>query len=807
MIYCASVLRFIFPRLAFWSCLAAFLFFPPYLSTRSISAAEEPPLGWQESPGISPNKLRGPVCRGSFIPTAEPALQSQSADQGNIKINAGEVTQAGENKGDILLLSGGVRLGSQDLKVSGEQATYDKQKQEINLIGEVTFDSADILARAKEAVLLSLGTDSRSPTFSLRQAVFSHPQLGLHGSAGLISVSNEGAVADSSVIYLEDYELSFCEPGERTWHFSGKKLWLDLATSKAKARNLKFHLGDAPVLFLPYLVFPVGDKPQSGFLFPSFAFDDSNGFTYSQPVYLRFLPNLDSTIHANFIGRRGLLWEQDLRWLTRAGQGEIGFGYLGKDALTGERRTAEYLKFSSSVNNGWSGELEWVGLRDRDYLRDLPSVIGTDYDFALRRQAQVRYADKRFDWRLGLTEYRSLDNQPDASYSNLPYMSWDFYSGSAAGFYLTNQFEYRTFTSDAVPSTPPEILAGDNSRLHNRFAAGWYGETGWGRLHPRLAWQGLEYKLDPGAVASLSGRPSPDFSLQSYNFDIDASLTWATLATDSGWWNFGTRLYALTSSQDSSSGLDDYENLVNAFNGVDFFDTGWGRADYDYLFSPHRWTGVDGVLEEERISLGVESDVLAPRRGRLLRFRYGQIIANDLVGAPATFINEDDDPWAADLDLRIGKRGFLRLDAGGINGASDYYGANWRYAIGSNNGVSLSYRWQRDNLYQDAGEQLAGNFIAYPAPRWSIFSGWRYKFDEDRFSNALLGFGYENCCFTTRVGILQKINTDANNPRLENGFGITFNYKPLGSVNFAPVTGISSLSGNRFSDIYEEYRQ
>ena len=783
---------------------------PSLLLMARLNAAENLPPGWVEherpSSGTSSN-TPAPVCRGSYV-----WKKAVGADDSNIKLRAAEVT----NLNDSTIMRGGVEVISGNTTLNSDEAIYYKEEQLVQLTGRVQINSPNLIARTEDTFYY-IPAEGEEENIQLLASEFSQPASHIHGSSS--ELTQKG-----SIIELKDASISFCDPDENTWHLESRSLRLNLNTMQGNARGAKFYLGKAPVMYFPYLPFPIGDERQTGFLYPNVNIDSRAGFEYSQPLYINIAPNYDSTFYFHAIQNRGLLLEQDFRWLTSAGTGTLGYGYIAGDALykddkgKADERYTQHFDFSSVVKDGWAGDITWTGVSDREYTDDLPTFFTPKSDLALPRQAQIRYADKWADWTLGLRDYQVIANDDSfftSPYKQLPYTRLELYSPTISGFYLSNSIDYSAFEFDKqgsadegsspvsnIEGSSPgsniegsNIWSGNNGRLHNDLTLGWGYTPYWGNLKARLNWQLTDYQLqEQNKVAGSS-----EFRRNHNAFDVDSSLIFSTLLQAKScncYFTFQPRLYALSSEQDVS------ETPEEAFDAV-VFDTTHKIINYDYLFSPERYVGFDRDIAEKRVSVGIESGLINLAGTDEYRFRLGKVISADIDeqvadnAGQSNLYNNLSDPWSMDISWRIGERSYMDVDITGDDKGTHSYGSALRYANAKKSGVSVIYRHQQGNFYQTEADQIGNNFVWYPVPRWSWFGGWRYDLLERKSVNAISGFGYENCCFSTRLGVYQKLT----NNKQDNGVLVQFNFIPLGS--FGAKSSSYSLGGIEY--IYDEF--
>jgi len=60
-----------------------------------------------------------------------------------------------------------------------------------------------------------------------------------------------------------------------------------------------------PILYTPWISFPVGDEPKSGLLFPTIGSSSRTGTQVAVPWYWRIAPNYDATFTPRYMSSRG----------------------------------------------------------------------------------------------------------------------------------------------------------------------------------------------------------------------------------------------------------------------------------------------------------------------------------------------------------------------------------------------------------------------------------------------------------------------------------------------------------------------
>ena len=135
-----------------------------------------------------------------------------------------------------------------------------------------------------------------------------------------------------------------------------------LRTGKSPARNIKVAVegyGTAshtalwakkvPVLYSPYLVFPVKTKRQTGLLLPNIGSSDRRGFEYEQPLFLALSRNTDATVYAHYMSDRGVKVAGEFRYvMDDRSQGAIMMDFLDDDKINDGTADTETYRFSTT---------------------------------------------------------------------------------------------------------------------------------------------------------------------------------------------------------------------------------------------------------------------------------------------------------------------------------------------------------------------------------------------------------------------------------------------------------------------------
>ena len=88
-------------------------------------------------------------------------------------------------------------------------------------------------------------------------------------------------------------------------------------------KHATFRIKGVPVLYTPIMLLPAKRSRQTGFLFPSAAYSDRDGFDLTLPFFINLSPSSDITLYPEYISERGFMAGAEFRYT--ANQNAMGF--------------------------------------------------------------------------------------------------------------------------------------------------------------------------------------------------------------------------------------------------------------------------------------------------------------------------------------------------------------------------------------------------------------------------------------------------------------------------------------------------
>ena len=231
----------------------------------------------------------------------------------NIHIKADSMSQ-GEPEGVITAI-GNVVITAQGIKLVSDRANYDSHTKLLHAEGNV--------AVAKGADTIK----GESFTFNLENnrsemdgAVLSVAASGLTLTGDKITRISESKFESCNS------EFTTCDLPDPGWKFGASKLKVDM-DGYATGRNVIFYIKDVPVLYIPWIAYPVDRGKKSGLLYPRFSFSKSRGNQIIIPAYLVISESQDIQLDLDLSTKRGAGTGLNYRYIrARGSEGFIG-GY------------------------------------------------------------------------------------------------------------------------------------------------------------------------------------------------------------------------------------------------------------------------------------------------------------------------------------------------------------------------------------------------------------------------------------------------------------------------------------------------
>ncbi len=224
--------------------------------------------------------------------------------------------------------------------------------------------------------------------------VFSSPRffIGENGSRGSAA---EIRFTGPNQYEASDARYTTCVAPRDDWYIRMDELEVDRSRMIGTGHDATVYFLGAPIIYSPWLEFPLSGERKSGFLTPVLGSSGIRGFEYAQPYYLNLAPNYDATIAPRLMTKRGLQIAGQGRYLFDTAQGEATAEYLYNDRVTGETRWGVSWKHTQNLGflPGLVGYWNLNKVSDDTYFADLSDRVGLTSQTTLPREAGLAYTN------------------------------------------------------------------------------------------------------------------------------------------------------------------------------------------------------------------------------------------------------------------------------------------------------------------------------------------------------------------------------------------------------------------------------
>ncbi|MEK6683119.1 MAG: LPS assembly protein LptD [Nitrospirota bacterium] len=172
---------------------------------------------------------------------------------------------------------------------------------------------------------------------------------------------------------LKAWSITSCdtdEGGSPVWRFRGRTARADLGRHLV-ARDVVFYIKDIPVMYTPYLIFPMKTTRQSGFLIPRLGYGTLDGLRVNPEFFWAIGPSQDATLSLDYRSIRGTGAGLEYRYkLSRGSEGQLHTTVFD-DHITDRRRMETEFLHVQRFTADFQARLNVHLVSDIDQFRDL----------------------------------------------------------------------------------------------------------------------------------------------------------------------------------------------------------------------------------------------------------------------------------------------------------------------------------------------------------------------------------------------------------------------------------------------------
>jgi LPS-assembly protein len=681
-----------------------------------------------------------PVSPGAIVTPAPATRSGEHEVRGALFLRADRL----EGDNNRITASGHVELRTRRETVLADRLSYDVADQMIYGDGDV------VLRRNFDWITgpqLQYKRDTEVGFF--RKPRFFIAETDGHGDASQIRFTGPNHYEATDASYTT------CLAPHPDWYLRGDELEVDNLRKVGTARRVSVHFLDVPVLYAPWLQFPLSNERKSGFLTPTLGSTGVRGFEITTPYYLNLAPNYDATITPRLMTKRGLMIGTQFRYLLGDGtdplgtaNGEMNADILPHDRQTGERRYALAWAHNEQFTPWLAGYWNVNRVSDDNYFADFADRIAITSQKTLPREGGLVATTGPWSFTARVQSFQTLQD-PNAPvvppYNRVPQILGSLRDTDWLGLTWSGTGEYARFAQEALVPTGERVVVYPTVAWMRQGSA-WF-------FNARAGVHAREYLLDQTTPAQPDRHPSYAIPITSidtglvFERDLDVLKTPLTQTLE-------PRAFYV---------YIPYRNQTAA----PVFDTALDDFNFSQLFSENRYIGNDRVGDANQLTLALTSRFLDRDTGaERLRLAVGQrfyfedqrVSLNEPLRSASTsdFLVSGEgrltDAWSLQslLQYNFDAHEVERLDAGAryMPSPGHVLNATWRYtrsvvdptgAIGEIKQVDLSGQWP-----------ISG--------RWNLIGRWNYSFTDRKTLEAVAGIEYNADCWVLRI-VGQRLTT------------------------------------------------
>jgi len=281
-------------------------------------------------------------------------------------------------EGDVMITRNGQTL-------SAERGVYNEETGIVQVSGNIRLTAdGDIITG--EMALLDLKNhfgQITNGTIFIRENNYY-----IHGSAMVRTGANTYIVKNA--------RLTTCDGEEPVWSITGSEVKVTLE-GYGTVKDVAFRIKGFPVFYLPYALFPVKTKRQTGFLLPRAGYSNLNGAEIEIPFFWAISDQADATFYERYMTERGFMQGLEFRYVAENDSRGIFLFDILRDEIEEKdfgdpdqrelspfdrtNRTRYWLRgrADQSLSPWLSARLDLDYVSDQDYLREFEAgLLGID---------------------------------------------------------------------------------------------------------------------------------------------------------------------------------------------------------------------------------------------------------------------------------------------------------------------------------------------------------------------------------------------------------------------------------------------
>jgi LPS-assembly protein len=269
-----------------------------------------------------------------------------------------------------------------EMTIKADWIAYDVERNSIKAKGNVSLSDDTDQLLAEEGVF-----DLSNETGTFKEATILREAMDLHLEGKTIEKTG------GNTYRIQNGWVVTCKVEEQNtppWSFAASKTQVTRG-EYAILKHATFRIKDIPVLYTPWLMVPVGNKRQTGLLFPEISTSDHSGFGFNLPLFINLSDSSDLTLYPEYYVNRGVMPGIEYRYILGAQKkGTLMASYLHDELSvpleteywqetgythTNQDRYWVHGKLDHNFDNNVVTRIDLDIVSDRDYLTEFNSGV------------------------------------------------------------------------------------------------------------------------------------------------------------------------------------------------------------------------------------------------------------------------------------------------------------------------------------------------------------------------------------------------------------------------------------------------
>ena len=676
---------------------------------------------------------------------------------------------------------GNAELRSDDQIITADRMKYFQDTDDIEVEGDVRVEQqGDIIEGSRLKMNLESKTGQMdNPSYQLKDG-------SSRGGAKTVLIEGEG------LYRFREARYTTCPEGNEDWVVEANDLEMDDNNKTGTARSAKLKFLGLPIGYTPWGNFSYSGERKTGLLAPIYSTNGRTGLDVSIPFYWNIAPNFDATFKARAMSKRGIMVNNEFRYLTKNIKGNLIFDILPDDLKTDENRNRVQFMHDQKLGKGWSTRLDFNRVSDDAFFRDLGKGLKVTSRTNLLQQGLVAYNSSlgkngTISFSTRVQKFQTIQDPVVTivtPYRRLPQVLLEATQHNVFGADLS-------FSGSWTDFDHPTLIDGKRYTLFPNVSVPL--QNSFGFIKPKVGVHHTGYNLDSSTASSKKNpnRTLPIMSLDSgVTFDRETKLIGEQFTQ-----TIEPRLYYVYIPFDNQSLLPNFDSAEQDFS-------------FARLFTENRFSGNDRINDANRITMALTSRLIESDTG-IERFRIavGQQLhlrkrRVTLTLPQQTKINNPDFIVALSgkITPTLSTNTTMQFDQSKARTEVIRSSVSYQPELGKV--VNLGYRFTRGVLEQT---DISGQWSI--AKRWHGVGRLNYSIRDSRMLEGLAGIEYNACCWTARF-VVQRLRTSTTRTnttfylQLELGGLLQIGSNPLRILQRS-IPGYTNIDGqeNQYDDL------